>query len=227
MAEKTEQESPKSSLSVISIVVLVLFLAVVFFLYSWVSKKNKGEVVFPSGINYTGNETSPAPPQPLRPTYDWDKLGGSSDWANFTSPKGQYTFQYPKGIIPLIFPGDANDSVTFDVSNIPAQFNLMGLMERVSNYDKKMVGDQESFVNNYWRFFGGLKGVNKAEEFTNEKGLKGWKASYVNKSNVVTSDNYFLVVPGDDDRILHIGNVFPAEGQAVFLRILNTVDLKK
>ena len=71
--QKPQQESlGKSTLTILSIGTLLVFLALVGGVYWWVSKKSKGQVVFPAGINYTGNET-PAPTQqpqrgPLRHT---------------------------------------------------------------------------------------------------------------------------------------------------------------
>ena len=219
--------SKETNLSVLSITILVVFLFILGGLYWWVSKKGKGQVVFPAGINYTGNETTPPPAQPQRPTYDYEKMADAPNWVDFTSPRGQYTFKYPSEMIPLIFPGDANDTVTFDVSDIPAQFNLMVLVETISNYDSKLTGKQEDFVKNYWKFFGGLKGVQNVESYTSEKGLNGWKVNYLTQNDVVGSDNYFFIIPNQPDKVLHVNNIFPAEGQAVFTRLLNSLEYKK
>ncbi len=216
----------KYALTLLSIGILVVFLLLVGGVYWFVSKKSKGQVVFPAGINYTGNETTP-PPQPQRPQYDYAQLVSAADWIDFASPRGQYTFKYPPGMIPLIFPGDANDTVTFDVSDVPAQFNLMVLVETISNYDSKLKGKQEDFVKNYWKFFGGLKGLNKVEVFETEKGLKGWKVSYINQSDIVGSDNYFFTIPNQNDKVIHVNNIFPKEGDTVFNRLLNSLEYKK
>ncbi|MBI4225845.1 hypothetical protein HY612_01910 [Candidatus Roizmanbacteria bacterium] len=226
--EKSSQDTvSKNSLTFLSIGILVVFLALVGGVYWWVSKKSKGQVVFPAGINYTGNETPAPTQQPQRPQYDYSKMVSAANWTDFVSPQGQYTFQYPPEMIPLIFPGDANDSVTFDVSDIPSQFNLMVLFETISNYDAKLRGRQEEFVRNYWKFFGGLKDMKDIETFTTEKGLNGWKVRYVTQGDVVGSDNYFFVITGQNDKILHVNNIFPADGQTVFNRLLNSLEFKK
>lgn len=227
-----QNESPKETenkyaLSFLSIAVLVVFLLIVGGLYWWVSKKGKGEVVFPAGINYTGNEKTPVSQQPKRPSYDYTKLASASDWVDFTSPRGQYTFKYPPELIPLIFPGDVNDTVTFDVADVPAQFNLMILVETVSSYDAKLRGRPEEFVRNYFKFFGGLKRLQEVETYRTDKGLQGWRTKYVTQSDVVGSDNYFFVVPNQPDKIVHVNNIFPKEGQAVFTRLLNSLEYKK
>jgi len=222
MVDEKKEES-KGSLSMLSIGVLVLFLLIVGGLYWWVSKKGKGEVVFPAGLNYTGEEPTAAP-QAQRPNYDYAKLADSADWVDFVSPKEQYTFKYPSSMVPLIFPGDPNDTVTFDVADVPAIYNIMIIAETISNYDAKYRGKQEDFVKNYYTFFDGLKGVEEIETYKTDKGLAGWRVKFVNQDDQVGANNYFFVIPGQPDKIIHVNNVFPAEGQAVFTRLLNSLD---
>lgn len=224
MAE--EKSENKFALSGLSIGVLIVFLVIVGGLYWWVSKKGKGQVVFPAGLNYTGEEPTAAP-APQRPVYDYAKLAQASDWVDFVSPKEQYTFKYPPSMIPLIFPGDVNDTVTFDVADVPAQFNLMVLVETISNYDAKYKGKQEDFVNNYYKFFDGLKGVEEIEPYKTDKGLSGWRVKYVNQDDIIGVNNYFFTIPGQTDKIIHVNNIFPPDGQAVFTRLLNSLDYKK
>ncbi len=216
----------KNSLAFLSVGILVLFLLLVGGVYWFVSKKSKGQVVFPAGINYTGNETTPAA-QSQKPTYDYAKFASATNWATFTSPKKQYTFQYPPEMIPLIFPGDANDTVTFNVSDVQARNNLMILVESISNYDPKLVGQAETFVKGYFKYFNGLKGLQDVASFTTQKGLVGWKTHFLTKAGVVGSDNYFFPLPGQPDKIIHVNNVFPPEGQGVFTRLLNSFDYKR
>lgn len=214
----------KYSLSMLSIAILIVFLGMVFFLYFWVSKQNKGELVFPAGINYTGElEIQPQPPQ--KPTYDWTALSTSTSLATFVSPKRQYTFQYPNGIYPLIFPGWEADGVTFDVTKTDPRFNVMLLVENIGNYDPALSGNLEGFIKAYNRFFPGLKGLKTIESVTTAKGLTGFKANFETKGGEITNDNYFLAIPNDKQRVLHVTNIFPAEGNAVFLRILDTLSL--
>lgn len=233
----TEQSSvekdsmSKNSLAFLSVGILVAFLLLVGGVYWFVSKKSKGQVVFPAGINYTGTEGTPPPAQNQPPQYDYAKMASAANWADFTSSKKQYIYQYPPEMIPLIFPGDANDASTFNVSNVPAQLNLMVLVETISAYQAKLganlTGKQEEFVRNYWKIFGGLKGTKNITAFTTEKGLKGWKVNFITQSDTVGTDNYFFVIPNQDDKVIHVNNIFPAEGQTVFNRLLNSLDYKK
>ena len=221
--ETKKEESSSYSLSLLSIGILVLFLLVIGGVYYFVSRKSKGQVVFPAGINYTGNETAPAP---QKPQYDYAKLAAAASWTSFTSPQGQYSFKYPAGMAPLIFPGDKNDTATFDVSDLPVQFNLMTLVESISYYDPKLTGKPEEFVKSYWKFFGGLKTYKDLEAFQTDNGLQGWKVYYVRQNGTTGSDNYFFTIPNEPDKILHVNDIFPPEGQAVFVRLLNSLELK-
>ena len=63
--------------------------------------------------------------------------------------------------------------------------------------------------------------------FTNEKGLTGWKVRYISKADKVGTDNYFFAIPGKTDKIIHVNNIFPQEGVALFNRLLNSLDYKK
>jgi len=214
----------KYMLSLASIALLVVFLGVVFFLYMKSSKKS--EVVFPAGLNYTGTETTPMPTTPPKKEYNWGQLSSAGDWGTFVSLRKQYTFNHPKELYPLIFPGDVNDSMTFDIADVPVQLNLMVLVENISNYDPKLAGQQEKFAKDYWKFFGGLKQMNTFEPYKTEKGLNGFKVNYVTRSGAITNDSYFLMIPGDKNRVIHFVNIFPKEAEILFTRILNSLDFK-
>ncbi|MCL4378425.1 MAG: hypothetical protein M1409_08640, partial [Actinobacteria bacterium] len=93
--------------------------------------------------------------------------------------------------------------------------------------NKDQVGKPIEFVKGYYKYFSGLKSLNSFSEFKNDKGLEGYKVTYLTKANTVTTDNYFFIIPGDDDHMIHVANIFPKEGDAVFQRILNSLDYKK
>ena len=160
--------------------------------------------------------------------YDFAKLAESSDWVTYKGKIFAYTFQHPKVFVPITYTGDKSDAVTFKVNELPPEQSLLLTVEIISGRDKTLVGKPEEFVKNYWKFFSGLKGLNKIETFTNEKGMTGYKATYVVKgNNALTSDYYFFVVPGNNDALIHIGNIFPTEGKAVFNRIVNSLEYQK
>lgn len=213
------------TLLTLSVGALVVFLLLVGGIYYWVSKKNGGQVVFPAGINYLAPQTS-NPSAQNAPAYDYAKMAASADWLTFKGKTYNFSFQYPKGLNPLTFPNDSADTVTFKTSNAPPELNLMFLVETISSRDKTLIGKQEEFVRNYWKFFSGLKGLNSITAFTNEKGLSGFKVNYVSKSGALTSDNYFFIIPGDADHMFHAADIFPAEGKTIFDRIINSLAYK-
>lgn len=228
--EKTEESSgmSKSGLVVANVVILVVFLAIVGGVYFWVSSRSKnGQQIFPAGINYLSPNNSSSNVGGVAPLYDFAKLAESSDWSTYKGKIYTFSFQYPKELKPLTFPNDQSESVTFKISNVPPELNLMFLVETISSRDPKLVGQPEEFVKNYWKFFSGLKSLNSIEALTIDKGMKGFKASYLAKSGVVTNDNYFFVITGDSNHLLHLANIFGAEGKGLFNRIVNSLDYKK
>lgn len=225
-SEDFSDEISKKGLVAVNVAILVVFLAVIGGVYYFVSKKNKGQQVFPAGINYLSPEGDTAKKPVL--LYDFAKLAESSDWVAYKGKVYPYSFQHPKALAPLSFPNDKSDAVTFKVNELPPEQSLLLNVETVSGRDEGLIGKPEEFAKNYWKFFSGLKGLSKIEPITNEKGMKGFKTAYVVKgSNAVTSDNYFFVVDGNDEILLHIGDIFPAEGKAVLNRIINSLEYQK
>lgn len=226
-SEDFSEEISKKSLIAVNIVILVVFLLIIGGVYYWVSKKTKiGQQVFPAGINYL----SPSGNQAQKPVllYDFAKLAESSDWVTYKGKIYPYAFQHPKALTPLTFPNDKSDAVTFKVNELPPEQSLLLIVETISSRDKNLVGKPEEFVRNYWKFFSGLKALKNITKVTNEKGLTGYKATYVVKgSNVITSDYYFFIVEGNNDVLLHIGDIFPTEGKAVLNRLINSLEYQK
>ncbi|EKE15305.1 MAG: hypothetical protein ACD_12C00084G0002 [uncultured bacterium] len=225
-SEDFSGEVSKKNLVMINVAILVIFLVIVGGVYYWVSNKSKGQQVFPAGINYV----SPKGEEVKKPVllYDFAKLAESSDWVTYKGKIYPYSFQYPKVIAPLTFPNDKSDAVTFKVNELPPEQSLLLTVETISERDKNLVGKPEEFAKNYWKFFSGLKSLSKIESITNEKGMKGYKANYIVKgNNAITSDNYFFVIEGKDDILLHIGDIFPVEGKMVLNRLINSLEYQK
>lgn len=226
--EKTDggksEELNKSSLIFGNFIILVVFVLLVGGIYLWVSNKSKnGQQVFPAGINYV------APQGPTTaPLYDFAKLAESADWLTYKGKIYPYSFQYPKALTPITYPGDKSDAVAFKVSGAPAEQSLLLTIEKISGRDKTLVGKPEEFVRNYWKFFSGLSGLKNINKFTNEKGLVGYKATYIVKgNNATTSDYYFFIVGTDNDTLLHIGDIFPTENKTLINRIVSSLEYQK
>lgn len=218
----------KSSLVMANVVILVVFVAVVGGVFYWASNKSKnGQQIFPAGINYLSPNGTEKTADGAAPFYNFTKLAESSDWVTYAGKVYSFKFQHPKDLKPLTFPNDQSDSVTFKISNVPPELNLMFLVETISSRDAKLTGKQEEFVKNYWKFFSGLKSLNKIESVKTDKGMKGFKVTYLAKSGVITNDNYFFEIPGDDDHMIHMANIFGDEGKGLFNRMIDSLEYKK
>ena len=225
-ADDSDEVISKSNIITANVVILVVFLLIVGGVIYMVSKKTKGSQVFPAGINYL----SPTNVEEAKPVllYDFAKLAESTDWLTYKGKIFSYSLQYPKTLTPLTFPNDKMDAVTFKVNQMPPEQSLLLSIETISSRDKTLVGKPEEFIRSYWKYFSGLKGLNKIEPVTNEKGLKGFKATYIIKANnSITGDSYFYMIEGNDDNLIRVADVFPVEGRAVFNRINNSLEYTK
>src|SRR3990167_9269605 len=137
-SEDSSEEISKKNLVAVNVVILVVFLSVIGGVYYFVSKKNKGQQVFPAGINYL----SPKGEEAKKPVllYDFAKLSESSDWVTYKGKAYSYSFQHPKALAPLSFPNDKSDAVTFKVNELPPEQSLLLTVEIVSSRDKNLVG---------------------------------------------------------------------------------------
>src|SRR3989344_1881882 len=122
-SEDFSEEINKKGLVAANVVVLVVFLAVIGGVYYFVSKKNKGQQVFPAGINYLSPKGGAAQKPVL--LYDFAKLAESSDWVIYEGKLFSYSFQYPKVFTPITYPGDKSDAVTFKVNTLPPEKSLL------------------------------------------------------------------------------------------------------
>ncbi|MDH7475908.1 MAG: hypothetical protein QHH09_00350 [Microgenomates group bacterium] len=220
--EKSKSNSnllEKDSLALTSVVVLLVFLLLVGGVYFWVSKKNKGNVVFPAGVSYLGpNQLTPVP------TVDLTQLGKSGKWLQSGGKIYKYLFIYPAELQITAFINDQSDKIAWITGIVPPQQNIAFTVETISEFNKKYQGDLEGFAANYWRRFSGLSGAKSVEPYTNSKGLKGFKAIYLDKKGNVANTNYFFQVPNDPDHVLQVINGMIPEN--IFNQIVNSVEFK-
>lgn len=146
----------------------------------------KGTIVLPAGGTYLGPTTTPPPTPAPAP-------------ATGSLHKGRiypYSFETPETLKLVTF----ND--TFDIYAIskegmdPYNAVLIGV-DDITKKNKPLI----DYINEWWKQFGGLKGVDSITEFTNSKGLKGYSVKYVNGS----SDDVFFEVP-DPGYVIHLAN---------------------
>ena len=220
MPEDTnEEELDIKKLATATIVGIVILGAVVYGAYSY-SQRKSGNIALPGGTTYLGSDQSQQPPTaPLRFTAD-----PNVSWATFTGKLFPYSFSYPSTLPLVIFPGDGSDPVGIVWGNIPPQQNLLLNIEDVKARDAKYVSQPKiDYVNQWYKYFpGGLKDVKSATEFTNVKGLKGYKAVYINDVGASPNVDVFLEVPGRNDILIHLAN--GVLDPAIFDKIVDSLD---
>lgn len=129
-------------------------------------------------------------------------LGPTPDSRNQSAPipgimKGRiypYSFEVPDDLKLVTFPNDPFDIYAIAINNQPPEQNVLIGVDAAQ-------GNKRAYVENWWKQFGGLKGVNSIVPFTNSKGLRGYKAKFINGS----SEDIFFESP-DGKYMIHLAN---------------------
>ena len=176
--------------------------------------QKSGTIVLPAGGTYLGPSSVPSTPQPVTGT-------------TLKGRKYPYSFNVPKTLKLVTFPNDAFDIYALSINNQPPENNvLVGVddLNRDEELKKFIVGSKRDYVENWWKQFGGLKGVASIIPFANDKGLKGYKAKYINTQGQSPNDDIFFETP-DPAYVIHLANGPLPE--AVFNAIVDSVTWEK
>jgi hypothetical protein len=138
------------------------------------------------------------------------KIAASPDvaWTTVNGKKYPYSFQSPKNLKLSTFPNDAFDIYAIAWENRPPDQNvLIGVdnLNRTEALKQYITLSKRSYVESWWKQFGGLKGVASITEFTNSKGLKGYRAKYLNSANQTPNDDVFFEV-ANPAYVIHIAS---------------------
>lgn len=209
-----------------------IFLSSFLFLAYHLSNTNKGSIAIPAGKTYLGPpESQPSwtnfnqketPTQPLIFTAD-DK----TPWKIWTAQHHAYRFSYPQTLLLSDFPNDPSDAVGFAWNGKKAAENiLINVIDLSANktYELYVKKPKKEFVNAWWKQFSGLTGVSPIEQFTNKKGLKGYKARFINTKGETPNVDIFFEVPGNPALIIRIANGIL--DPALFDKMVDTVEWK-
>ncbi len=204
----------KKTLPLIGAVFFIL-LAIVSLAYQY-SRPRPGGIVLPGGVTYLGPTESVQAPSIKSQAPNKISVPTDSTWATQTGKKYPYSFLYPSSLSLGVFPNDSFDAVTIFWGDTNPQENLLLRVETIK--DKKK--SKKEYVRDWWKDYT-WKGVSDITEFTNSKGLKGYRAKYLDASGTSPFDHVFLEVPGRPELVIWLsGKMLP---QGVFDKIVDSV----
>jgi len=179
-------------------------------------------IVLPAGGTYLGPSS--------RPSAATTPVVTSASTSGFVTVKGRtypYSLEVPATLKLVTFPNDAFDIYAIAINNQPPEQNvLIGVddLNRTEDLKTYIKGNKRAYVENWWKQFGGLKGVSSITPFTNTAGLTGYKAKFLNNAGQTPNDDIFFETP-NAAYVIHLANgPLP---QATFDAIVDSVTWEK
>ncbi|MEK7591769.1 MAG: hypothetical protein AAB508_00060 [Patescibacteria group bacterium] len=184
----------------------------IFMFHEW-TKPRTGTTVLPGGITYLGpsgavsapakqdlvsQDTKTTTPSSLTIPVD------TTNWKIFSGTLFPWTFSYPQSLNLGVFPGDPFDAVTIFWKDTNSQENVFF---RVENLNKIKGGltfiakPKIEYVSSWWKQYT-WKSVESITQFTNKKGLTGYRAKYKDGTGNVPYDHVFFEVPDKPELII-------------------------
>ncbi len=181
--------------------------------------------MLPGGTTYLGPSLSPQPTQAPVTISKTFTVSPTTPWVEHKGKVYPFTFSYPETMKLTLFPGDQTDSIGFGFNGIPPQNIIIFRVSDINKIEPSMTQyinkPKIDYVKNWWtQYTGGLKGVKSVEEFVNAKGMKGYKAKYLNHANQTPNDDVFFEIPGRPELMVRFGNG-PIDAE-VFSRIIDS-----
>lgn len=122
--------------------------------------------------------------------------------------KYPYSFQAPKALKLVPLASDTFDIFAIAWEDRPPDQNVLVGVDNLTRSDslKQYINvSKRSYVESWWKQFGTLKGVASITEFTNSKGLKGYRAKYLTANNQTPNDDVFFEV-SDPKYVIHLAS---------------------
>lgn len=212
----------KKMLPIIGIAFLILAGGVIL-AYQY-SRPRGGAIVLPGGVTYLGpTESAQTQNSNLKTQNGKIPVSSEAAWATQTGKKYPYSFLYPTSLSLGVFPGDSTDAVTIFWGDTNPQENLLFRVENLKEMKGKegyIKKPKKDYVLDWWKDYT-WKGVADISEFTNSKGLAGYRAKYLDASGTSPFDHVFLEVPDRPELVVWLGGrLVPS---AVFDRIVDSV----
>ena len=217
---------------------LSLLLFSLLYLSYHLSNTNRGTIAIPAGKTYLGPAdllpdwtglskptASPIPQQEESSVFTADE---KTPWILWYGKRFPYQFSYPKTLTLSGFPNDPSDSVGISWNGKkPSENILLSVIELSKNkaFEPYIKKPKKEFVEQWWKQFTGLSGVSTITEFTNKKGLKGYKTRFINAQGQTPNLDIFFEVPKKPELVIRIANGILDE--TVFDTIMESVEWKK
>ncbi len=231
MEETEEQLAPTIKIGAASALVATVLVALIILQHN-LAFQGKGTIIIPAGNTYLGPSTTSPSPSPTvgvaittsltptntpaskateAPTQNANALTApaNTQWVTVKGRIYGYFFKAPKTFNLVTFPNDPYDIYAISWNNQPPQSNVLIGVDNLNNRDqlKQYVSvSKRAYVEDWWKQFGGLKGVGSITDFTNSQGLKGYKAKYLNSQNQSPNDDIFFEAPNHPELVIHLAN---------------------
>lgn len=219
----------KKILPAIGVAFLIL-ISIVVLAYQY-SKPRTGTIVLPGGVTYLGPSPTAALSVPALSEAEGkrealsEKIPVPADaaWATQTGKKYPYSFLSPSPLALGVFPNDPFDAVTIFWGDTNPQENLLLRVENLKEMKGKegyIKKSKKDYALDWWKDYT-WKGVADIAEFTNSKGLKGYRAKYLDASGTSPFDHVFLEVPNRPELVIWLSSKMVKQG--VFDKIVDSV----
>jgi hypothetical protein len=179
--------------------------------------QKKSTIVLPAGGTYLGPQNAPneapATPAPAvanKPAAKKDVFTVTSDtpWITVKGNVYPYSFSSPKTLKLVTFPGENKyDIYAISWNNLPPDQNVLIGVDNLNNSETSkqyIATNKRGYVETWYKQFG-LRGVGSIVEFTNSKGLKGYRAKYLNAAGETPNEDIFLEAT-DPSYVIHLAS---------------------
>ena len=203
---------------VVAVIVTIVLTILVFLHYKSISSR-PGSLVIPAGNTYLGVSPTPATSAPTTQALARDT------WRPVHGHIYPYTFSAPATLKLVTFPQDPYDIYAIDCCGLdPGSNVLIGVdnLKNASDRAQYINMPKLNYVQNWWKQFGALNNVGSIDEFTNSKGLKGFKAKYVNAAGETPNLDVFFEVPGHPEYVIHLASGTLTSD--VFARVIDSLE---
>lgn len=207
----------KKNVAVVGTAFLIL-ISIVTLAYLY-SRPRGGAIVLPGGVTYLGpspKESQESKVKSQKSTQKKTSVPEDSAWATQTGKKYPYSFLYPSSLSLGVFPDDPFDAVTVFWEDTNPQENLLLRVETVHDIKQS----KKDYALDWWKDYT-WRGVADVVEFTNSRGLKGYRAKYLNDSGTTPYDHVFFEVPRRPELVIWMSGKMLE--QDVFDRIVDSV----